>query len=105
MLSSRRARSHAMNARHALVLAVAGVLFLIGCTATGDRTTRRDERRLERMMRHRDWPRIRRVAEAEVTRRETAWPAPDRAEYLPVEYEDNVWGVTAMTATPGGDVQ
>ena len=45
-------------------------------------------------MRHRDWPRIQRVAETEVKKREISWPQP--VGYFPMEHEDKVWSVTAM---------
>src|SRR5436189_2494531 len=54
----------AVNTRYALILAVTIGLFLIGCTTT------RDERRMERLMRHRSWPWIQQIAEKEVKKRE-----------------------------------
>ena len=54
-------------------------------------------------MRHRDWPRIQQVAEREVKKREIVWP--DHAGYLPMEHDDKIWAVTAMTGTPNGDVE
>ena len=86
-----------MNIRPALALAVTTGLFLIGCT------TPRDERHLERLMRHRSWPRIQQIAETEVKKREIWWPEP--AGYVPTEHKDKIWVVTAMTGTPNGDVQ
>ena len=86
-----------MNIRYALILAVTTGLFLIGCTTT------RDERHVERLMRHRSWPRIQQIAETEVKKREILWPEP--AGYLPVEHKDKIWVVTAMTGTPNGDLQ
>jgi hypothetical protein len=91
-----------MNTQHALILAVTTGLFLIGCTSTRDEGAR-NERHIERLMGHHGWPLIRQIAEAEVKRREILWP--ERADYLPVLHEDKVWGVTAMTGTPKGDVQ
>jgi hypothetical protein len=88
---------HAMNIRHALILAVTTGLFLIGCTTTPD------ERQVERLMRHRDWPRIQQIAETEVKKREILWP--DHADYVPTEHKDKLWVVTAMTGTPKGDLQ
>jgi hypothetical protein len=85
------------NIRHALILIVTMSLFLMGYTTT------RDERQVERLMGHRDWPRIQQVAEAEVKRREILWP--DTASYVPVEHEDKVWVVSAMTGSANGDVQ
>ena len=90
-----------MNIRHALVLAVSIGLFLIGCA------TPRDERHLERLMRHHSWPRIQQVAETEVKKREKilgvqTWP--DTAKYLPMEHAKRVWTVGAMAGTPRHDV-
>lgn len=92
----------AMNTRHALILAVTTGLFLIGCTNTRDEGTR-NERHVERLMRHRSWPRIQQIVETEVKKREILWP--EHAEYLPVEHKDKVWVVGAMTGTPNGDLQ
>jgi hypothetical protein len=86
-----------MNIRYALTLAVTTSLFLIGCTTT------HDERPVESLMRHRDWPRIQRVAETEVKKREILWLDP--ADYLPQEHKDKIWVVMAMAGTPNGDVQ
>jgi hypothetical protein len=88
-----------MNIRHALILAVASVLFLIGCTTTPD------ERHLERLMRHRSWPRIEQIAKTEVKKREKLLGWPDDASYLPMEHKDKVWGVMAMAGTRKGDAQ
>ena len=83
-----------MNIRHSLVLAVSIGLLLIGCTTT------RDERHLERLMRHHSWPRIQQVAETEVKKREKLFGWPDSAGYFPMEHKDRVWEVTAMAETP-----
>ena len=91
-----------MNTRHALILAVTTGLFLIGCATTRDEGTR-NERHLERLMRHRSWPRIQQIAEREVKNREASWP--DRADYVPAEHKDKIWTVAAMTGTPNGDVE
>ncbi len=91
-----------MYTRYALILALTTGLVLIGCTTTRDEA-RRNERQVEGLMRHRDWPRIQRIAETEVKKREISWPEP--ADYLPVEHKDKIWGVTAMTGTPNGDLQ
>ena len=88
-----------MTTRHALILAVASVLLLIGCTTTSD------ERQVERLMRHRDWPRIQGIAETEVKKREKLLGWPDDASYLPLEHKDKVWAVTAMTGTSSGNVE
>src|SRR4051812_35464671 len=86
-----------MNIRHALILAVTTCLFLMGCATT------RDERHVESLMRHPSWPRVQQVAETEVKKREVLWP--ERADYLPMEHKDKIWGVTAVTATRNGDPQ
>ena len=91
-----------MNTRLALILAVTSILFLIGCTTARDEATR-NESDVERLMRHRSWPRIQQIAETEVKKREILWP--EHADYLPVEHKDKIWGVTAMTGTPNGDLQ
>jgi len=91
-----------MNIRYALILAVTTGLFLIGCTNTRDEGTR-NERHIDRLMRHRSWPRIQQIAETEVKKREVLWP--EHAEYLPFLHKDKIWGVGAMTGTPKGDVQ
>src|SRR5437867_6632051 len=90
-----------MNTRYALILAVTTGLFLIGCTTTPD------ERHLERLMRHHSWPRIQKVAETEVKKREKilgvqTWP--DTAAYLPQEHAKRVWTVGAMAPTPNDPV-
>jgi hypothetical protein len=90
----------AMNIRYALILAVTTGLFLIGCAS--DEGTR-NERHVEGLMRHRDWPRIQQIAEKEVKKREILWPA--HADYVPIEHKDKVWSVTAMTGTRNGDVE
>jgi hypothetical protein len=92
-------KSRTMNIRHALVLAVSISLFLIGCTTTPD------ERHLERLMRHRDWPRIEQIARTEVKKREKipgiqTWP--DTAAYLPQEHIKRIWTVGAMAGDRGG---
>jgi hypothetical protein len=87
----------AMNIRYALILAVTTGLFLIGCTTT------RDERHVERLIRHRSWSRIQQIAKTEVKKREILWPVP--ADYIPMEHNEKIWAVTAMTGTPKGDVQ
>ena len=87
-----------MNIRYALILAVTTGLFLIGCTTT------RDERHLDRLMRHHSWPRIQQVAETEVKKREKILGWPDTAAYLPLEHTKRVWTVTAMSGTPAGGV-
>ena len=83
-----------------LLLAVSIGLFLMGCAS--DEGTR-NERHVDRLMRHHSWPQIQQIAETEVKKRETLWP--EHAEYLPIEHKDKIWGVTAMTATPNGDLQ
>ena len=88
-----------MNIRYAFILAVTTGLFLIGCTTT------RDERHVERLMRHRAWPQIQQIAETEVKKRERLLGWPDTASYLPAEHKDKVWVVMAMTGTPNGDVE
>ena len=94
--------THTMNIRHALILAVTSVLFLIGCTTTHDEATR-NEKHIQSLMRHHDWPQIQQIAQQEVKQREIAWP--DSADYLPTEHKDKLWAVTAMTGTPNGDLQ
>src|SRR2546430_1268575 len=96
-----RPHKYAMNIRHVLILAVTTGLFLIGCTTT------RDERHLERLMRHHSWPRIQQVAETEVKKREKllgvqTWP--DTAAYLPMEHTKRVWTVGASSGTAASDV-
>ncbi len=86
-----------MKIRHAFILAVSIGLLLSGCT------TPRDEAHVERLIRHRDWPRIQRVAETEVKKRESMWP--DSASYLPVEHKDKIWAVTAMSGKAFGELQ
>ena len=86
-----------MNTRYVFILAVTTGLFLIGCTTTSD------ERHVERLMRHRDWPQIQQIAKKEVKKREILWP--DSPGYLPEEHKDKIWVVTAMTGTPKGDLQ
>jgi hypothetical protein len=83
----------------ALIAAASVVLLLSGCT------TPNDEAHVERLMRHRSWPRIEQVATAEVTRREKLLGWPDNALYLPSEHKDKVWAVAAMAGTPNGDVR
>jgi hypothetical protein len=89
-----------MNIRYALILIITTGLFLVGCTT--DEGTR-NERHIDRLMRHHDWPRIQQIAEREVKKRETSWP--DTGSYLPQEHTDKIWAVGAMTATPNGDVE
>ena len=83
-----------MNIRHALILAASVTLLLSGCT------TPNDEARVERLMRHRSWPRIQQIATSEVTRREKLLGWPDTAVYVPAEHKDKVWVVTAMADAP-----
>jgi hypothetical protein len=83
----------AMKARHVLVLAVSIASFLSGCTPS-------DEARVERLTRHRSWPRIQQVAETEVKKREKLFGWPDSAGYFPMEHKDGVWVVGAMAETP-----
>ena len=83
----------------ALIAAASVVLLLSGCT------TPDYEARVERLMRHRSWPRIEQVATAEVMRREKLLGWPDNAAYIPTEHKDKVWIVTAMAGTPNGDVR
>jgi hypothetical protein len=83
-----------MNIRHALILATSITLFVSGCT------TPNDEARVERLMRHRSWPRIQQIATAEVTKREKLLGWPDTAAYIPTEHKDKAWLVTAMAETP-----
>jgi hypothetical protein len=93
-----------MNIRHTLILVVAVASLLSGC-ATGDEG-RANEAHIQRLMRHRDWPRIEQLAKAEVKKREKllgGWP--DDATYLPIHHEDKVWHVMTMTGTPNGDVE
>ena len=86
-----------MNVRYALILGVTIALFLIGCTTTPE------ERHVEKLMRHRSWPRIEQIAQTEVKKREILWPEP--AAYVPTEHKDKIWVVTAMAGTPNGDLQ
>jgi len=88
-----------MKTCYALLLAAAIVSLLTGCATTSD------ERNLDKLMQHRDWPRIQRAAEAEVKKREALAGWPDNAGYLPVDHKDKLWVVMAMTATPNGDVR
>jgi hypothetical protein len=88
-----------MKIRRALILAVSIASLLSGCTTPGD------EAHLERLMRHRSWPRIEQIAKTEVEKREKLLGWPDNASYLPMEHQDKVWDVMAMTGTPNGDVQ
>jgi hypothetical protein len=83
-----------MNTRHALILAVTIILILVGCATTSD------ERHVERLMRHRAWPRIQHIAETEVKKREKILGWPDTAEFLPSEHKDKVWVVVAMAEKP-----
>ena len=90
----------AMKIRYALILAASIASLLSGCATTSD------EAHIERLMRHRSWPRIEQIAKDEVKKREKhlgGWP--DNANYVPTEHKDKVWVVTAMTGTPGGDLQ
>jgi len=64
-----------------------------------------DEARVERLTRHRSWPRIQQIATAEVKQRERLLGWPDNAAYVPAEHKDKVWVVMAMTGTPNGDVR
>jgi hypothetical protein len=89
-----------MNILHALILAVTTCLCLMGCAS--DEGTR-NERRVDRLMRHHDWRLIQEIAEKEVKSRETSWP--DRADYVPMEHKDKTWAVAAMAETPNGDVE
>ena len=88
-----------MNIRYALILAVSIASLLSGCT------TASEEARVERLMRHRSWPRIQQIAAAECKKREKLLGWPDTASYLPEEHKDKVWSVMAMTGTPNGDAQ
>ncbi len=90
-----------MNIRYAFILAVTTGLFLIGCTTTDEGT--RNERHVDRLMRHHDWPLIQQIAKKEVKNRETSWP--DRADYVPAEHKNKIWTVAAMTGTPNGDAE
>jgi len=83
-----------MNIRHALILVVSVASLLSGCT------TPSDEAHLERLMRHRSWPRIEQIARTEVEKREKLLGWPDTAAYLPWEHKDKVWVVAAMAETP-----
>src|SRR6185503_20012124 len=83
-----------MNIRHTLILVVSVASLLSGCTTTPD------ERHLERLMRHRDWPRIEQIARTEVKKREKLWP--DTDGYLPQEHTKRVWTVGAMSGDRGG---
>src|SRR5258705_12070605 len=88
-----------MKIRRALILAVSTASLLSGCT------TPSDEAHVERLMRHRSWPRIEQIAKTEVKKREKLLGWLDDASYLPAEHKDKVWLVMAMTGTPNGDVQ
>jgi len=90
-----------MNIRYGLILAISIASLLGGCT-TGDEGDR-NAKHAEKLMHHRDWPRIEQIAKTEVKKREVAWP--DNATYLPEEHTDKGWVVWAMTATPNGDLQ
>lgn len=82
----------------ALIAAASVVLLLSGCT------TPNDEAHVDRLMRHRSWPRIEQVATAEVAIREKLFGWPDNAAYLPADHKDKVWVVAAIAGTPKGDV-
>src|SRR5580765_2216266 len=87
-----------MNIRHTLILVVSGASLLSGCTSTT--STSADEGHLEKLLRHRDWPRIEQIARTEVKKREKLWP--DTAGYLPEEHAKRVWTVGAMPGDPHG---
>ena len=86
-----------MNIRLALVLTISIGLSLIGCT------TPSDEAQLEKLMRHRSWPRIQQVAKAEVEKQEKFLGWPETATYLPWEHKKGIWDVVAMPGTSRGD--
>lgn len=96
----RRPPHRFMNIRYALILAVTTSLVFIGCTT--DEGTR-NEKHMDGLVQHRDWPRIRQIAEAEVKRQGRLWP--DSVVYLPVEHEDKMWVVLAREGTPNDDRQ
>jgi hypothetical protein len=77
-----------MNIRRTLILVVSVASLLSGCTTT------REERHLEKLLRHHDWPRIEQIARTEVKKREILWP--DTAGYLPQEHIKGIWTVAAM---------
>ena len=99
-----------MNTRHALIVVITSASFLIACASD---QAAQDERHVERLMRHRDWPRIQQVAETEVNKREIFWPRiqqvaetevnkreilwAETAAYVPMDHEDQAWSVTAMS--------
>jgi hypothetical protein len=92
-----------MKTHYALILAVSIAWLLSGCATTDEGT--RNERHVDRLMRHRSWPSIQQMAKAECKKRERllgGWP--DDATYLPMEHKDKLWSVAAMTGTPKGDV-
>ena len=91
-----------MNIRHTFTLAISIGLLLSGCATASDEG-RANEAHIDRLMRHRDWPRIQQIAKDEVRKREIGWP--DDASYLPVEHKDKIWAVTGMTATPKRELQ
>jgi hypothetical protein len=90
-----------MKTRYAPILALTIGLLLIGC-ATSDEGTR-NQRHVDRLMRHHDWPLIQQITKKEVNHRETSWP--EGADYVPSEHKDNIWTIAAMTGTPNGDVE
>ena len=93
-----------MKIRYALLLAVSVASLLSGCTTPSNEASV-NEAHVQRLMRHRSWPRIQQIATAEVKNREKLLGWPDDAGYLPAEHKDKVWAVMTMTATPNGDVE
>jgi hypothetical protein len=85
-----------MKIRHTFIVAISISLLLSGCV------TPSDEAQIARLMRHRDWPRIQKIAETEVKKREIL--GTDIAAYLPEEHKDKVWCVAVAKGNANGDV-
>jgi len=58
-----------MKTRYALILVVSIASLLSGCTTPRDEASA-NEAHVQRLMRHRSWPRIQQIATAEVKKRE-----------------------------------
>jgi len=86
-----------MNIRHALILVVSVASLLSGCTTN---PIAADQAHLDKLLRHRSWPRIEQIAKTEVKKREKLLGWPDTAAYLPFEHKDKAWVVAAMAETP-----